>query len=256
MKSGTSTRQVNITENPDEEAAVEEELHDEAEGQDGPSSSLEEILQTEAEVLAAELHEAEQEGVDPSVLDSLESGIEQAAETLVTMREARHQLQSVRKDRGYGKSDGPTFKHSGTSQVANRKASGKFPCYDCGENGHWAGDAACKKPGQGLGKKKNDGRKPLRQVRVAEHESCASSHASPGGHAADVVEHALPSHDVLVAEVLLSGKFAMSEPVCGSEALNLEQALTQSISQGVSMIKTPDGLSPAKKLVYFGLSMQ
>ena len=72
MKSGTSTRQVNITENPDEEAAVEEELHDEAEGQDGPSSSLEEILQTEAEVLAAELHEAEQEGVDPSVLDSLE----------------------------------------------------------------------------------------------------------------------------------------------------------------------------------------
>ncbi|CAL1173629.1 unnamed protein product, partial [Cladocopium goreaui] len=232
MKSGTSTRQVNITENPDEEAAVEEELHDEAEGQDGPSSSLEEILQTEAEVLAAELHEAELEGVDPSVLDSLESGIEQAAETLVTMREARHQLQSVRKDRGYGKSDGSTFKHSGSSQVANRKASGKFPCYDCGENGHWAGDAACKKPGQGLGKKKNDGRRPLRQVRVAEHESCASSHASPGGHAADVVEHALPSHDVLVAEVLLSGKFAMSEPVCGSEALNLEQALTQSISQG------------------------
>ena len=121
MKSGTSTRQVNITENPDEEAAVEEELHDEAEGQDGPSSSLEEILQTEAGVLAAELHEAELEGVDPSVLDSLESGIEQAAETLVTMREARHQLQSVRKDRGYGKSDGSTFKHSGSSQVAIEK---------------------------------------------------------------------------------------------------------------------------------------
>ena len=125
-----------MTENVDEDADADAEVpagespdgNDDAGGQ-----TLEEILQTEAEVLAAELHEAEQEGVDPQVLDSLESGIEQAAETLVTMREARQQLQSVRKDRGYGKSDGSSFKHSGSSQAASRKASGKFPCYDCGE---------------------------------------------------------------------------------------------------------------------------
>lgn len=35
--------------------------------------------------------------------DELESGCEQAAEALVTMREARQQLQTVRRDRGYGK---------------------------------------------------------------------------------------------------------------------------------------------------------
>ena len=251
LKSGTSVRQANVTENAGEDV-LEEEPNDDDEAQDGvPSSNLEEILQTEAEVLAAELHEAEQEGVDPQVLDSLESGIEQAAETLVTMREARHQLQSVRKDRGYGKNvDGSSFKSSGSSQVASRKASGKHPCYDCGENGHWAGDAACKKPDQGLGKKKAEGRKPLRQVRVAEHETGGSGSGSPVGHAADVVGRALPPHDVLVAEVLLSGKTAMSEPVCGPEALNLEQALTQSVSKGVTMTtKTSDGLPPDKELV-------
>ena len=52
--------------------------------------SLEEVLQAEAEVLAAELQELEEDGdVDPQLLDELESGVEAAAESLVTMREAR-----------------------------------------------------------------------------------------------------------------------------------------------------------------------
>ena len=106
LKSSTYHRQVNVTENIEEEPDAKDdgEPADDAGDDAEHGTSLEEILQTEAEVLAAELNEAEQEGVDPQVLDDLEIGIEQAAETLVTMREARQQLQSVRKDRGYKKS--------------------------------------------------------------------------------------------------------------------------------------------------------
>ena len=46
------------------------------------------MLQTEVENLADEIAQAEQEGVDPMALESLESGIEASAEALVSMREA------------------------------------------------------------------------------------------------------------------------------------------------------------------------
>ena len=47
-------------------------------GQDVPS--LEEVFQTEAEVLAAEIRELEESGeVEASVLEGLETGVEQAA---------------------------------------------------------------------------------------------------------------------------------------------------------------------------------
>ena len=104
LKSSIFHRQVNVTENVEEEAedGADDAGPDESTGDvQEPSSSLEEILQTEADVLTAELNEAEQEGINPAVLDNLESGIERAAETLATMREVRQQLQSVRKDRGY-----------------------------------------------------------------------------------------------------------------------------------------------------------
>ena len=65
--------------------------------------NLDEVLQAEAEILACELEEAENEGIDEDIIQNLETNIEAAAETLVTMREARQQLASVRKDRGYGK---------------------------------------------------------------------------------------------------------------------------------------------------------
>ena len=252
LKSSTYHRQVNVTENIEEEPDAKDdgEPADDAGDDAEHGTSLEEILQTEAEVLAAELNEAEQEGVDPQVLDDLEIGIEQAAETLVTMREARQQLQSVRKDRGYKKPGDPsTFKHSGSSQVASRKASGKFPCYDCGESGHWAGDAQCKRPGQGLGRKKPEAvKKPMRQVRVTETEPGSSAATGPP-HAADVVEHALGTHDLLVTEVLVSGQTALSKPVQGAEALNLEQALSQSVSKACIPASAKDSLPPDKELV-------
>ena len=89
-----------------EEEQIEEEGEpDEAGSPDrGPQAfSLEEVLQTEAEVLATEIEEAENEGIDTEFLNELESGVEQAAESLITMREARGKLAKVRKDRGYGK---------------------------------------------------------------------------------------------------------------------------------------------------------
>lgn len=57
-------------------------------------------------IAPTELEAAEQEGVDPEFLDSVEAGFEQAAETLVTMRKARARLAEVRKDRGYGRARG------------------------------------------------------------------------------------------------------------------------------------------------------
>ena len=64
------------------------------------------------------------------------------------MREAKTRLQEVKKDRGYGKTDG-----SDKKGTAAKKQSGKHPCFDCGLPGHWAGDPECQKPGQNLGRK-------------------------------------------------------------------------------------------------------
>ena len=94
-------RPANVTEAVDEgdEAELAEGQNDEeyVEG----IGQLEEVLQVEAEILASELEQAEQEGVDASILQDLEHGIEAAAGALVTMREARQGLVIVRGDRGY-----------------------------------------------------------------------------------------------------------------------------------------------------------
>ena len=96
-------RQALVTEAPAEEETQQDE--DELipdEGQADPSS-LEDVLRSEVEVLAAELQELEEEGVDHGLMEELESGVEQAAESLLTMREARQRIAEVRKDRGFGK---------------------------------------------------------------------------------------------------------------------------------------------------------
>ena len=50
------------------------------------ASGLEEVLTAEAEVLAAEIQALEEEGMEPDVLEALECGVEQAAESLVRSR--------------------------------------------------------------------------------------------------------------------------------------------------------------------------
>ena len=133
------------------DAAEEEELvADESPHEAG----LDELLENEAEALAAELDQAERDGCDEAVLGQLEDSYGNAAEALVSMREARAQLQAVRKDRGFGKApssgtrSGPSSPSSGGPAMKKRGL-----CWDCGLQGHWAGDAACAKPGAGLFKK-------------------------------------------------------------------------------------------------------
>ena len=73
---------------------------------------LDEVLEAEAEALAAELEQAEQEGMEPGVLEEIEGTVETAAEALITVRDARHKLQeSGRHSRVIG---------PGTSNAARR----------------------------------------------------------------------------------------------------------------------------------------
>ena len=138
---GFPPRQAHVAEQQEdpEDGEMEEDADEvqDADTMDSPPT-LEELLQTEAEVLAAELEQAAEEGAD---------------DALVSMREAQTRLQAVRRDRGY-KTQAPTSSAKGKSKgrglgtIALRKQSGKHPCFDCGEHGHWAGDAACKQPGR------------------------------------------------------------------------------------------------------------
>ena len=89
-------------------AEVEPEGDEELMPDDGdgnPSGqSLEEVLQCEAEVLAAEIQELEESGdIDTAVLEELEAGVERAAESPVTMREARSHINETKKDRVFGR---------------------------------------------------------------------------------------------------------------------------------------------------------
>ena len=165
-------RQALVAEAPVEEVeAVEEEEelvpdHPEPAGGD---MSLEEVLQTEAEILATELQQMEEDGVDPALFDDLEQGVEKAAESLVTMREARNRIADIRKDRGYEKTPHTNQKKLTGNQVMAKKSNSV--CWDCGGTGHWAGDDGCPKPGQQLAKPKAGSKKPVtpsRHVKVTE----------------------------------------------------------------------------------------
>ena len=93
--------------------ATEAEVHEEAddgeeelipEETERAEPSLEEVLQTKAALLASDLENLEAEGAEPELLEELEAGVENAAEALVTMREARSKINEMKRDRGYGKS--------------------------------------------------------------------------------------------------------------------------------------------------------
>ena len=244
FRSGGGAKQANVTELDEVETSEMQPDDDPEDEQSQPN--LDEVLQAEAEILACELEEAENEGVDEEIIQNLETNIEAAAETLVTMREARQQLASVRKDRGYGKaSNASGGKGSGKKgQVAARKSSGKHPCFDCGQTGHWAGDDACPTPGAGTARPKGAPKKPAKQVRVAE--------AAPSTvHSADVTEIAsLPLHDVLMVEApTLDHGHEVMMVAGGSDTLNLEQALVQNVSRSALVAGCEPMLAQDKQLV-------
>ena len=191
-------RQSMVTENEEEMGRDdEEELVPDAPAEEsvGGGASLEEVLQLEAECLAAELQEAEEEGVEDDILDGLEMGVERAAESLLTMREARQKLNDVRKDCGYGgKSNGKGAGGAGGkgfnkgrpsgNQVTAKKNDPGHPCWDCGLPGHWMGDRACQKPGAGLAMPPG---KKAKQVKIAEAQT------------AEVVTEEMMEHEVHMA---------------------------------------------------------
>ena len=184
-------RQAYVAELPDEEETLaadgdEEELVPDDDG--GGPTSIEEVLQAEAEQLASELQDLEEQGCDPQMLDELEA-----------------KIQEVKKDRGYGKAGSMTMKSKPHgNQVPKQKANTR--CFDCGEPGHRAGDAGCTKPGMGLGKPKGKTKRDpssIKQVRVA--ETLNTEHLPPeddehdGGDANEVM---MATHDSLFAHGL------------------------------------------------------
>ena len=230
-------RQANVAE-MDEEHAEEEAEPDEEDSPERSAPNLEEVLQAEAEGLAAELEMAELDGVDTELINELEAGVENAAETLITMREARGRLAEVRRDRGYGRP--PTSTPSSTSpgkgkphgnQVTARKQSGKHPCWDCNEHGHWAGDPQCPKPGAGLGKKRAA---PPKQVKMAEMFN--TEHFVEPVREANVVQHDPPAEH----EVLMAGN---------GRGLELDVALRESRLPRSSLPDGAPSLSEDKRLV-------
>ena len=209
-----------VAEGPNEDEEAEDDEEELVPDQDEPGKSLEEVLQSEAEVLAAELEELEQEGVSPDVIEGLESGVQQAAESLVTMREARSKIAEIKKDRGYGRASGSasavvSAKSRMTGNQVNGKKS-KSSCWDCGQTGHWAGDHGCPNPGAGLYKPKG-GAKPQKHVRVTEALSTEVDNA---------VDFTEESHEVLTAVRIfrpstLSEALSHSFEVCANQVQSL-----------------------------------
>ena len=230
-------RQALVAEEVDGDGMEEEELvpaQDEAGDGSGPKS-LEEVLQMEAECLAAELQELEDEGsVEPGLLEDLENGVESAAESLVTMREARNRIAEVRKDRGFGKigtGKGGSSKGGKSKMHGNQSASQKQTtiCWDCGEKGHWGGDAQCTKPGAGLFKPKGKG---------------VSNHNNP--KQVKITESLNTEHSVATVEMAENEKSTHEVMACSNVALSLEDVLNQ--RHEASAVQPP-GLSSDKRLV-------
>ena len=153
------------------EAEVDEACETTAVDEDAPEDfpAFEEYLLNEAEVLASELKDAEECGIDAQVLEELEADFEQAAETLVTMKEARSKVNEIQKDRGFN-NNGPGSTNGNPNVPSSKKESGKHPCFHCGLHGHWAGDKECQRPGAGLARKTSPAvaKQKARQARFTE----------------------------------------------------------------------------------------
>ena len=172
-----------------EGAGVEEEDEAQPEEEDlipdagsGELPSLEEVLQTDAEICLGRGWRRSE----------LEAGVEAAAESLVTMREARTRIAEIKKDGGFGKVGSGKGGNPKAKSVSAKKAS--TSCWDCGEYGHWGGDPQCKKPGAGLFKPSKGQGSAIcggKQVRVSE--------ARKTEHEIQSVEELQPVHEAMMA---------------------------------------------------------
>ena len=147
---GLGASAVNVTEMQEipEDVEVSAE-HEVQEIEDrGEAEETEEIadglqgLEDEIEVMAAELEQAAQEGCDAEELDALEEQLDGAVEALVTLREARTQIATMRKDRGF-KGPGLSVNKPGASRDRPKPNKTTGTCFTCGQKGHWKGDPQC-----------------------------------------------------------------------------------------------------------------
>ena len=153
------SRSVNVTEQEEqwhaeegEEAVDEHEAYETENLEENEDDEALQYLQDEVECFAAELEDLHAQGLEEGDLAELEEQLDGAVEALVTMKEAKQQIASLRKDRGYHGGAG-----AGGSSVEDKKKTGK--CWDCHQTGHWAGDPACPKGRGKGGKSKSKGGK-------------------------------------------------------------------------------------------------
>lgn len=112
-----------------------------------PGESLEVPFSQQIAGLLDEADDLERHGVPSEDLHVFERA-EQAAEALVSLRDARRQIQDNRRDRQYhGRPRATSAAPGGQNVEAQKSQSSRW---DCGKTGHWAGDAACPRPGAGL----------------------------------------------------------------------------------------------------------
>ena len=198
----------------EENEPVETEEH-EPETMDD-ETDLAEVLKCEAEALAAELDDAADLGIDAETLQEVEETVENAAEALVTMKEARTKLAEVKRDRGYGRVCPVEDKNKSNSKKQ------KSNCFNCGLPGRWAGDEECRKPDAKLG------RKP-KQVQIV--EAMTTKHLVDESPAV-----AGDAHEVLTAAVL---------PLSQSLAAAVEESHMKPMGANLAAI----GLTADKRLV-------
>ena len=179
-------------------------------------------LQDEIEALATELEAAAQDGCDQGELDALEEQLDGAVEALVTLREARSQIASVRKDRGF---KGPST-DSGKGSSGKSRGNKAGHCFVCGQEGHWKGDQSCPGPpsstkGDAKGKltsalKHSKGGKDS-SVQIAEHHEVHAVESSlhvptVSSNIIDLLPEVEHVHDCFVAEHLSEALATFNQP--------------------------------------------
>ena len=187
---------VNVTEYEDEDPpeyeAFEAEEHP-AEGEDdggGDSESLGgfEGLQQTLEAMATELDELADGSQADDDLAAIEEQVEGAVEALVTLREARSQINALKRDRG--------FRGPGTSSFKGGKGRGKKgstgakdgKCFACGQTGHWQGDPECPAGGKSSAKGKQLPKFPKPMHKTGASSSTASPKSSTYRNEANAAE--------------------------------------------------------------------
>ena len=80
-------------------------------------------------------------------LGAIEEQIDTAVEALVTLREAKSQINAIRRDRGFKGSSKGKGKNSGKGRDKG--------CFACGSDSHWKGDPECPKTSKSASPPKN-----------------------------------------------------------------------------------------------------